>query len=252
MKRVPPDKIGQRKSRTARHIEPAPISRLDIDGLFVEVERKCIKNMYLRVLPPDGRIRLNAPLKAPKESLARFVQANLAWLRKKQWEIKERRERNELAYVTGETVAVWGEPHELIVLHTEELTTVFLKERQLVLLTPESSSRAEREAVLNEWYRRQLFRALDIFAPRAENIVGQCAAEYRIKNMKTRWGTCNVVKRRVWVNLQLAKKPRLCLEYILIHELTHLWEPSHNARFKSFMDKFCPDWRIRKKLLNNS
>ena len=81
-------------------------------------------------------------------------------------------------------------------------------------------------------------------------IVGKSAAEWRIKNMKTKWGTCNIRARRIWLNLQLAKYPVSCLEYIIIHELTHLWERYHNAHFKSLMDKFCPDWRERKKTVN--
>jgi len=112
------------------------------------------------------------------------------------------------------------------------------------------SSPAEREALLSEWYRRELARAVPPLLARAETIVGKSAAEWRIKNMKTKWGTCNIRARRIWLNLQLAKYPVSCLEYIIIHELTHLWERYHNAHFKSLMDKFCPDWRERKKIVN--
>ena len=112
------------------------------------------------------------------------------------------------------------------------------------------SSPAEREALLNEWYRRELSRAVPPLLARAESIVGKCAAEWHIKNMKTKWGTCNICAHRIWLSLHLAKYPLPCLEYIIIHELTHLWERYHNAHFKSLMDRFCPDWRERKKLVD--
>ena len=227
----------------------AKTTLLTVGGFDITVQRKRIKNMYLRVLAPDGQIRLSAPLKTSTAYLARFVRANAAWLTAKQQEMANRPKKEILTYSTGEQVNVWGELHKLVVQEGDR-TAVFRRGGELVLLTPTGSTSDGREAALNEWYRSELWRALPPVLARAEQIVGQRAAEYRLKNMKTRWGTCNVARRRVWLNLKLAEKPLPCLEYVVIHELTHLWEPSHNARFKALMNRFCPDWRTRKKVLN--
>ena len=231
----------------------SPVISLALAGIPVELERKSIKNIYLRVVPPAGTVRLSAPKRATLEELARFVAKHRAWIEEKQAKIAAKPLPSARRFLSGERFFVWGEPLQLTVKFGRGCNIVLRDGSRLILslkAQETESSPAEREALLNEWYRRELARAVPPLLARAETIVGKSAAEWRIKNMKTKWGTCNIRARRIWLNLQLAKYPVSCLEYIIIHELAHLWEHYHNAHFKSLMDKFCPDWRERKKLVN--
>ena len=226
---------------------------ITLAGVSVELERKPIKNIYLRVLSPDGRIHLSAPKRATLAELVRFVAKHTAWIEEKRAKIAVHSETAARRFLSGERFYVWGEPLRLAVKFGRASNFVLRDGSRLILSVKarEAESRpAEREAILNEWYRRELARAVPPLLARAETVVGKSATEWRIKNMKTKWGTCSIHARRIWLNLQLAKYPLSCLEYIIIHELTHLWERYHNAHFKSLMDEFCPDWRERKKLVN--
>lgn len=222
-------------------------------GISLELERKPIRNMYLRVLAPDGAVHLSAPKRATIAELTRFVAKNIAWIEEKQAVFAAHPVPDERRFVSGERCYLWGEPLELLVKFGRRRNLVLRDGGRLILClkaSEEESSAEERAAVLDEWYRRELSAAVPPVLARAEAVVGQKAAEWRIKNMKTKWGSCNIRTRRIWLNLQLAKQPPACLEYIIIHELTHLWEKYHNAHFKSLMDEFCPDWRERKKRIN--
>ena len=222
-------------------------------GIPVELERKPIKNLYLRVLPPAGTVHVSAPKRATLAEITRFVAGHRAWIEEKQAKLAARKEPEARRFLSGELCYSWGEPLELCVKFGRAHDLVLQQGTRLVLSTRASesaSSAAAREAILNEWYRRELARAVPPLLSHAEAVVGKRAAEWRSKNMKTKWGTCNIRARRIWLNLQLAKYPPACLEYIIFHELTHLWERYHNACFHGLMDKFCPDWRARKHLLN--
>ena len=222
-------------------------------GIPVELERKPIKNIYLRVVPPTGTVHMSAPKRATIEELSRFVAKHTAWIEERQAKIAATPPPSARRFLSGERVYLWGVPLELVVKFGRGCNVVLRDGSRLILslkAQETESSPAAREALLNEWYRRELSRAVPPLLARAESIVGKRAAEWHIKNMKTKWGTCNICAHRIWLSLHLAKYPLPCLEYIIIHELTHLWERYHNAHFKSLMDRFCPDWRERKKLVD--
>ena len=224
---------------------------LILEGIELLLIRKRIKNMYLKVLPPKGEVRLTAPLRTPLAELARFTAKHALWVRQKQKELQNRVSPEPLQYISGEQHFLFGKSYELRV-RVSGRNAVFLKGSRMILELTEMGTAESREHILNEWYRYQLKSAIGRRLPDCERITEKHAAEWGVRNMRTRWGTCNVMRQRIWLNLQLAKKTPECLDYVLIHELTHLYERHHNARFRSYMDRFCPNWRdIRRRLNEN-
>lgn len=236
-------------TRTARKI--IRNKRLDIDGIAVDVTwKRRLKNMYLRICPPDGAVRVTAPAGISQAEVTRFVKAKRQMIIRARERIHDRRTRTERDYVSGENHYLWGKPYRLVVRETGKRGTVALENDTLILTVPEGADKAAREQAMTEFYRAELKRRLETAIPAAERATGLAAREYRVRNMRTRWGTCNIQARRVWINLQLAARPPECLHYVLIHELTHLLERNHTATFHAHMDRFLPDWRDTKRRLN--
>lgn len=222
-------------------------------GQIVHLQRKRIKNMYLRVQRPDGHITITAPLRMKREDIVSFLAKHREWVLKKQQAMKETAKSKNLTrqYVTGDKLPVWGGTYELIVKQsTDRQASVSCSGKCVILTVPEDATREQRREIVNGMYRQLLEQAIVKLLPRCEAIVGKRAAECRIRNMKTRWGTCNTLKARIWLNLQLAKYKPEALQYVLLHELTHLWEHNHGPAFKARMDKYCPDWRRIRRDLN--
>ncbi len=221
-----------------------------LDFQQIEIEKKKIKNMYLRVLPPDGRIHITAPLRVKDEDIDRFIIAKQEWIQKQRETLLHKKPLQELAYVTGEMVPVWGELRTLVVYHTMNRNMVIADGDSIILKVKKDSTDKQREQLLNKWYLKELQQVLPSMIHQWESVIGVTSSSWKIRDMKTRWGSCNIRSKRVCFNLQLAKKAPKCLEYVVVHELVHLLEKSHNQIFKGYMDKFLPDWRITKKELN--
>lgn len=218
---------------------------LTLDGIPIAVERRRIKNMYLRV-QPDGRVLLTAPKLASDAVIERFARARLPWLSKHR---QAGAPESAPMYESGESLPVWGEPRRLIVRYEGRRARVEMQEDAILLCVPEGSTADERKRALDNYFRKQLAEAIRQLAPACEQMTGKHASQWKIRDMKTRWGTCNTQSCAITVNLALIRRAPHYLRYVMLHELTHLWEPSHNARFYALMDKFCPDWkRIRKSL----
>lgn len=145
---------------------------------------------------------------------------------------------------------MWGKPYRLEVVYGNKKSEVKKTPRKIVLKVPEGTDISKRELIITEWYRAEIKRVLEIISKKCEKNTGLKANEYRVKNMKTRWGTCNIDKKRIWINLQLAKKPMECLEYVLTHELVHLIEKNHTNRFHALVEEFYPTWKEARKLLS--
>ena len=219
--------------------------QLTLDGIPIAVERRRIKNMYLRV-QPDGRVLLNAPRLMPDFVIERFARARLPWLTKR---LQACAPQPAPTYETGETVLLWGKPYRLQVESGGKRAHVETDGDALYVRVPENAPVGACMRALDNFFRKQLSEAVTRLAPECERITGKRASQWRIRDMKTRWGTCNTQSAAVTLNLQLARRDPVYLRYVMLHELTHLWEPSHNARFYAYMDRFCPDWkRIRKQL----
>ena len=224
---------------------------VQIAGLPIDLVRKRMRSLRLTVYA-GGRIRVSVPLQTPAAAIEEFVRARREWIEKHQQRFATREPAPApLRYETGEKVPYLGETYQLLVTASSRASVVCDDEaHQLHLSVPAGSTAAQRAAVLTAWYRQQLKRRLPELLTKWEPVVGRAAAAWGVKQMRTRWGTCNIGARRIWLNLELIKRPLPCLEYVLVHELTHLHERLHNARFWGLMDQFMPDWRTHRSELN--
>ncbi|NLK99465.1 MAG: M48 family metallopeptidase [Clostridiales bacterium] len=217
-------------------------NRLIISGIEIEVVRKKIKNMYLKVSAHDGKVSVSAPLRTKDEVIINFVRSKIDWIEKKKIKYEKTCMQNQLNYVDGETHYVWGKPY-ILKINYDSRGRIDLVDNKLIIATDIHSSKEQRERLLMNWYRQQLEERLPKLFEKWEAIIGVKASKVTIRNMKSRWGSCNTRDNRISINLQLSKKPQICLEYVVVHELVHILEPSHNSVFKGYMDSFLPNWR---------
>ena len=219
----------------------------------MEVVRKDIKNLHVGVYPPGGRVRVAAPLHLDDEALRMAVISRLAWIRRKQREFEQQDRQSQREFVSGESHYFEGRRYRLNVIEDEGPPNVHLiNNTRMALRVRQSADRDTREAVLHQWYRSELRDRLPALLQKWEPRVGIQVAEVRIKRMKTRWGTCNSEACRIWLNLELIKKSTPCLEFILVHEMVHLIERSHNEHFRDLMGRLMPQWRASRDHLNRS
>ena len=223
--------------------------RIVVNDTEVSVTKKAIKNMHLYVKPPDGRVEVSATLSLSDESIVLFIRAKIGWIRRQQEKFRKQLRQTVREYVSGEALYVWGRQYYLLVNYSNKGNSLVLDGEKAILTVRERSTAAQREKYVAEWYRGILKAEIERVLPKWEENTGLHPNGWQIKNMKTRWGTCNVNTRKIWLNLQLAKKTPECLEYVIVHELMHLIERSHNEKFVALMDQYLPNWReIRKKL----
>jgi predicted metal-dependent hydrolase len=231
--------------------------QITIGELTIDVVRKDIKNLHLAVYPPDGRVRIATPLHINDESLRLFVIEKLAWIKKQQIKFQSNLQTQsipeKIAYLSGENHYFQGKIYILNVIEKPGNAQIEIRNNTHIDLCIKPGSNTEqREKVLNSWYRQQLKIQIPPLIAKWEKIIGVNINEWGIKTMKTKWGTCNIQAKRIWLNLELAKKPIHCLEYVVVHEITHLLERTHNAKFQALMDQFMPNWREYKQELNKN
>ena len=215
--------------------------------------RKKVKNLNMTIQPPDGRVRVSIPRHVPDETVHKFVLSKLRWIKEKQAELRALPKPALKEFISGEQHYLWGEPYLLDVIERWGRHEVLLSDNaHLCLYVMPNTTRANREKVLKAFYRTEMEKRLPVLVAKWESVMGVQVSEWRIKQMKTRWGSCNVKARRVWVNLELARRPPQYLEYILVHEMVHLLERGHNKRFYRFMNKLMPKWPSYEELLERS
>ncbi len=225
---------------------------VEVDGIQVEVVCKDIKHIHLRVYPPDGRVRVSVPRRVDEATVRCLVAARSEWIRLQQARVVREALQEERQFLTGETHWFEGQAYRLRVIEGEGPASVGLQGGTMELRVRPGSDEDKRRAVLEAWYRNSLKEKLPPLLAHWEPKIGVQVAECRIKRMKTRWGSCNTTARRIWLNLELAKKRPALLEGILVHEMVHLLERWHNERFEELMDRFLPDWRARRAELDRS
>ena len=224
---------------------------IQVAGLDVDVVRKEIKNLHIGVYPPFGRVRVAAPTALDDEAVRLAVVSRLDWLRRKRRQISSQARQSRREMVDGETHYFWGRPYRLRVIEDGARRRVELAGRDWMQLhVAEGADRGARERRLTAWYREQI-------KPEIPALIGKWAPkldvpepEWRVKRMKTKWGTCNVDRQRIWLNLELVKKPPECLEYVVVHEMLHLLERNHTDRFYALQGRYLPSWRRRRDVLN--
>jgi predicted metal-dependent hydrolase len=217
----------------------------------VLVVRKPIKNLHLAVLPPNGIVRVSSPMHLKDDAIRSLIATRIPWIRKQRTKFEGQERQTPREYVSGESHYLLGEAHRLEVVWEDRPAGVRLVgKKRIILQVRPNSPLAKREEVLMEWYRDELRGIVDGLLRSWQDRIGVAVERWGIKRMKTRWGTCNQKARRIWLNLELAKKPMACIEYVVVHELVHLIEKQHNDRFVALMTKHLPKWRSCKEELN--
>lgn len=223
---------------------------IDLGDIRVEIQRKNNKHAHLYVYPPEGRVHISAPMHMGVDALRAFAISQLSWIKAQQRQMRSQPREPEREYLNRESHQVWGRRYLLQIIEEDATPAVELKHSTLVLQVRPGSDEARREKLLESWYREQLRAKLPGLLSKWQPLMGVSARRILVQRMKTRWGGCNPTTGNVRLNTELAKKPPECLEYILVHELAHLIEPTHNARFLALMDRFMPHWRQIKDELN--
>ena len=225
--------------------------QLSIGKLKVDVVRKDIKNMHLAVYPPTGRVRIAAPLRVNDEAVKLFAISKISWIRKHQRNFEAQDRQAPRQYKERESHYFLGKRYLLRIIEQEAPAKVELKTKTYIdLFVRPNTSTEQKQSILNEWYRTELKKLVQPLIDKWEKQIGVTVNDWQVKQMKTKWGTCNIEKERIWLNLELAKKPLHCLEYIIVHELIHLLERHHNDRFLSLMEKHMPQWKFYREELN--
>lgn len=215
--------------------------------------RKPIKNLHLSVHPPEGRVRVSAPQRIDDEAVRLAVVSRLAWIRRHQRSFADQLRQSKREMVSGESHYFRGRRYRLRVTEHNGPNWISVNgASELKMRVRPGTDRNRREQLLNDWYRRYMKDLVPVLISKWQPVVGVQVEDWGVKKMKTRWGSCNTRDRRVWLNLELAKKSPHCLEYVLVHEMVHLLERHHNNRFKALMERFMPQWRLYQDELNQA
>jgi predicted metal-dependent hydrolase len=225
-------------------------TKLVLEDVELDVVFKDIKNVHLSVHPPTGRVRLSAPAATNPDVLRAYAISRLAWIRRQQRALREQEREPPREFVERESHYVWGRRCLLAVEEHEGPARVSVDHRRLRLIVRPGTDVAARDALLAGWYRDQVRNVAAEMIRRWEGVLGVRLQRFYVQRMKTMWGSCTPGSGTIRLNTELAKKPRECLEYIIVHELAHLREPTHNERFVAIMDAAMPHWRSRRDRLN--
>ena len=226
-------------------------TQIELGGVVLDVVKKDIKNIHLSVYPPTGRVRIAAPTRMKLATIRLFAISKLGWIRQQQRKLREQERESRREFIDRESHHVWGRRVLLKLVEADAPASVQLSHSKLLVSVRPGTDEAAREAIVASWYR-QLIKAeapllIAAWGPRLKVKVNG----FYVQQMKTKWGSCNPSLRTLRLNTELAKKPRACLEYIVVHELSHLLEPTHGPRFLALMDRFMPAWRDTRALLNS-
>ena len=224
--------------------------QLHLEDIIIDVEQKKIKHIYLKVYPPAGRVHISAPLKMNMDAIQIYTLSKLNWIKKQQAKFQAQVLKTPRQYLNHESHYYNGDCYRLEVVEAKAAPKIELNQTTLVLYVRPDTPIEKRQIIMDKWYRAHLKAVLPMLIEKWESKLNVKVNEFGIKKMKTRWGTCNRAARRIWLNLELAQKSPQCLEYIVVHEMVHLLERKHNARFTAYMNEYLPNWRIFKDELN--
>lgn len=225
-------------------------ARIDLGGIAVDVVFKDIKNVHLGVYPPAGHVRISAPARMNLDTIRIFAISKLGWIKQQQKKLREQERETPREYLNRESHYVWGERYLLKMVEEDAPPTVELQHSRILLRVRPETSDEKKRAILAQWYREQIKACVPALIARWQPLIGVKVERFFIQQMKTKWGGCNPRNYSIRLNTDLGRKPLECLEYIVVHEMTHLLEPTHNARFVALMDQFMPSWRLRRDQLN--
>ena len=224
--------------------------RLDLGEIAVDVVFKNIKNVHLSVYPPAGRVRISAPMRMNLDTVRVFAISKLGWIKQQQRKILKQERETPREYLNLESHYLWGKRYLLRVIEGNQSPTIEVQHSKLLLRVPPKTTEEKKQDIVARWYRGQLKAAVPSVIARWSPVLDVSVEGFYVQQMKTKWGSCNHSAGTIRLNTELAKKPKECLEYVVVHEMAHLLEPTHNARFIALMEQFIPNWRLRRDHLN--
>jgi predicted metal-dependent hydrolase len=226
------------------------VQRVELGGIPVEVTFKDIKNVHLSVYPPAGHVRISAPIHMKLDTIRVFAISKLGWIKQQQRKLRGQERETPREYLNRESHYLWGKRYLLRVIEGTPASSVEIQHNRLLLrVQPGANEEKERE-IIAQWYRNQMRAVVPSLISKWTPVIGATVERFYVQQMKTKWGSCNHHAGTIRLNTELAKKPRECLEYIVVHEMVHLLEPTHGARFIALMDGYMPNWRLRRDQLN--
>ena len=226
------------------------IKQVKLGDIAVDVVLKNIKNVHLSVYPPTGRVRISAPLRMKMDTIRVFAISKLSWIKKQQRKLREQERETPREYLDRESHYVWGKRYLLKMTESDDQPQVEIKHSKMLLRVRPRTDEEKRHAIVEAWYREQLKQAARPLIEKWEPIIGVKVKKFFVQRMKTKWGSCSPLTNSIRLNTELAKKPRECLEYIVVHEMVHLLEPTHNSHFVALMERFMPKWQFQREVLN--
>ena len=226
------------------------VTQINLGEIAVDVVKKDIKNIHLSVYPPAGKVRISAPLRMDLDTIRVFAITKLGWIKSQQKKLREQERETPREYLDRESHYVWGKRYLLKMVEKEAAPQIELKHSKMILQIRPDATDGKKQEVLEAWYREQLKQVVPELIEKWEPLIGVRVERFFVQKMKTKWGSCSHDANSIRLNTDLSKKPPECLEYIVVHEMVHLLESTHNSRFISLMDQFMPKWRFYKDQLN--
>jgi len=227
------------------------MQQISIGNIIIDVVRKEIKNIHLAVYPPTGRVRIAAPLNVNEDTIRLYAISKLGWIKRQQRNFVSQERISPREYKQRESHYFLGKRYLLNIIENDKKPKVILKTKKFIELYINSgATTSKKHEIMTQWYRVELKKLIPPIIAKWEVVLNVKVDDWQVRYMKTKWGSCNIEKKRIWLNLELAKKPEYCLEYIIVHEMVHLLERHHNDRFLYYMDTHLPNWRQLKNELN--
>lgn len=221
-----------------------------LNNIEIQVTKKKIKNLHLSVMPPNGSVKISAPIEVSDDAIIAFASSRLGWIKAQIATFENHERESKREYVSGESFYLFGRRYLLNVIHTNK-NKIEIQNDRIILSLKKNTTNDQKINFVTNWYRnelrKELKKLLEVWQTRTRLI----PESWQIKDMKTKWGSCTKNKGKLWFNLQLAKKPIDCIEYVVLHELIHLKVEKHNNEFKNLMQQYMPNWQERKSTLNN-
>lgn len=226
-------------------------SKIQVGGIHSHILRKPIKNLHVSVLPPDGKVRVSVPIETKDDTIRMLIASKINWIKKKQQQYRQQERQTKRNFISGETHYFKGRPYLLRINYHKAKPKIIIRSKKYIdLCVKKSSTQEYKQKAIFNWYREELKKQIPKLLSKWEKKTGIEVREWRIRRMKTKWGTCNRKEKRVWLNLELAKKPQSCVEYILLHEMVHILEKNHTETFIKIMNEFMPKWKFYREELN--
>lgn len=228
------------------------VTTIELGEIAVDVVQKDIKNIHLSVHPPTGRVRISAPLRMDLETIRVFAISKLGWIKRHQKKLQGQERETPREYIDRESHYVWGKRYLLDIVEVEAAPKIDLQHSKMVLQIRPGTSEEKRRAILEEWYRTELKKAVPPLIAKWEPLLGVSVKRFFVQKMRTKWGSCNALSQAIRLNTELAKRSPECLEYLVVHEMVHLLQHNHGDRFVALMDQFLPGWKQVRQSLNEA